>query len=70
MSALATAEPPAPAAKTKKAITGLRISPKLWFQVRFHALMTGVSATELTEKALTQYLERVGHQTVPETVQL
>lgn len=58
----AGAERPVPD-KSKRAHTGLRISPQVWLQVRFHALMTGVSAADIAEMALIQYLERVGHQT-------
>jgi hypothetical protein len=58
----AEAERPAPA-KIKLANAAVRIPASIWLQVRFHAVMTGTSAARVTAAALTQYLERVGHQT-------
>ena len=57
--------PPRTLTKTpasKMTVTGIRIPAALWLQCRFHALMNGISATELTATALRQYLESAGHK--------
>ena len=39
----------------------IRLPHALWLQFRFHAMMNGLSAAQLAETALTEYLSRLGY---------
>ena len=62
MSSVSALPQPAAAQKPgKKSPATVRLPHGLWMQFRFHAFMSGVSAADLAETVLTEYLERAGY---------